>query len=96
MSHDEGASTEVTGTLVSSKARITPGNGSRTSPEKLKPVHHKSAMYNYQDSRGLRSDERMFTENRINHMIGLSQSGGEIVNEGHIEVFELFGKALWE
>jgi hypothetical protein len=38
ISHDDGASTEVTGILVSSRARITPGKGSRTSPEKLKPV----------------------------------------------------------
>lgn len=40
MFQDDGASTEVTGTLVSSKARITAGNGSRTSPEKLKPGNH--------------------------------------------------------
>lgn len=37
MFHDEGASTEVTGTLVSSRAAITAGNGSLISPEKLKP-----------------------------------------------------------
>lgn len=35
--HDDGASTEVTGILVSSIAWMTAGNGSRTSPEKLKP-----------------------------------------------------------
>lgn len=35
---EDGASTEVTGSLVSSKARITAGKGSRTSPEKLKPL----------------------------------------------------------
>lgn len=34
---EDGASTEVTGRLVSSNARITAGNGSRMSPEKLKP-----------------------------------------------------------
>lgn len=34
---EDGASTEVTGSLVSSIARITAGKGSRTSPEKLKP-----------------------------------------------------------
>lgn len=38
MFQDEGASTDVTGSLVVSNARITAGNGSRTSPEKLKPV----------------------------------------------------------
>lgn len=37
MFHDEGASTAVTGIFVSSKARITAGKGSRTSPEKEKP-----------------------------------------------------------
>lgn len=40
MFHDDGASTEVTGTLVVSSALMTAGNGSRTSPEKLKPVSH--------------------------------------------------------
>ena len=38
ISHDDGASTEVTGTEVVSRARMTAGNGSRTSPKKLKPV----------------------------------------------------------
>jgi len=38
MFHEDGASTEVTGTVVLSKASITGENGSRTSPEKLKPV----------------------------------------------------------
>lgn len=37
MSQDEGASTDVTGNLVSWRAWITAGNGSRTSPEKLNP-----------------------------------------------------------
>ena len=37
MFHDEGASTDVTGTLVSAMASMTAGKGSRTSPEKLKP-----------------------------------------------------------
>lgn len=36
--HDEGASIDVTGSLVSSRALITAGKGSRTSPEKLKPA----------------------------------------------------------
>lgn len=38
ISQDEGASTEVTGSLVASRARITEGKGSRISPEKLNPV----------------------------------------------------------
>lgn len=37
MFHELGASTARTGTLVVSKASITFGNGSRTSPEKEKP-----------------------------------------------------------
>lgn len=37
MFHDDGASTEVTGSCVCSIASMTAGNGSRTSPEKLNP-----------------------------------------------------------
>lgn len=37
MSQEDGASTDVTGIDVDSRAEITPGNGSLTSPEKLKP-----------------------------------------------------------
>lgn len=37
MFQDDGASTEVTGFFVSSRALITARKGSRTSPEKLKP-----------------------------------------------------------
>jgi hypothetical protein len=37
MSHEDGASTEVTGRVVVFRASITEGKGSRTSPEKLKP-----------------------------------------------------------
>lgn len=37
MFHDEGASTDVTGSFVSSRALMTEGNGSRTSPVKEKP-----------------------------------------------------------
>ena len=37
MSQDDGASTEVTGKLVSLNALMTAGNGSLTSPEKLNP-----------------------------------------------------------
>lgn len=38
ISHEDGASTEVTGTFDLARASITAGNGSRTSPEKLKPT----------------------------------------------------------
>jgi hypothetical protein len=43
--HEDGASTEVTGTEVLSKASITGGNGSRISPEKLKPENGKMTDY---------------------------------------------------
>lgn len=39
MFHDEGASTAVTGSFVSSRALITAGNGSRTSPVNEKPAN---------------------------------------------------------
>lgn len=37
MFQEDGASTASTGFVVFSRASITEGNGSRTSPEKLKP-----------------------------------------------------------
>ena len=37
MFQDEGASTDVTGTEVSSRAEMMEGKGSRTSPEKENP-----------------------------------------------------------
>jgi hypothetical protein len=37
MLQDDGASTDVTGIDVSSRARMTAGKGSRTSPEKENP-----------------------------------------------------------
>ena len=43
---DDGASTEVTGIVVSSRAWITAGKGSLTSPEKLKPARIVSKMRN--------------------------------------------------
>jgi hypothetical protein len=38
MLQDDGASTDSTGTVVFSMAETTSLNGSRTSPEKLKPA----------------------------------------------------------
>lgn len=38
ISQDDGASTDVTGTLVLWSAWMTAGKGSLTSPEKLKPA----------------------------------------------------------
>ncbi len=41
MLHDDGASTDSTGTFVVSMAMIGSLKGSRTSPEKLKPEQRK-------------------------------------------------------
>lgn len=57
MFHDEGASTDVTGSFVCSNARMTAGNGSRTSPVKLNPVRRVS----------LRVDSRKPESHRIWH-----------------------------
>lgn len=38
MFHEEGASTDVTGTEDDSRAEMIAGKGSRISPEKLKPA----------------------------------------------------------
>lgn len=86
MSHDDGASTDVTGTFVSSRARITAGNGSRTSPEKLKP-------YKMVSVRPCRHNIAQ-TKDSIDDMIIGSQRFGEIVDKRDVEIFELFGKAL--
>jgi len=51
--HDEGASTDVTGTVVSSRALMTAGKGSRTSPEKEKPLGDvKKGEWNQGDRKG--------------------------------------------
>lgn len=61
MFHEDGASTEVTGIFVSSRALMTAGNGSRTSPEKLKPGRHQWGCNRYTNSPR--------TEDGINNMI---------------------------
>ncbi|KAH8712779.1 hypothetical protein HC256_005953 [Beauveria bassiana] len=45
ISHDEGASTDVTGLSDFWSACITAGNGSRTSPEKLNPITQLDTMF---------------------------------------------------
>lgn len=58
---DDGASTAVTVSLVSSMALMTAGKGSRTSPEKLKPANDKRVVATRQLDTG--------TTNRILHRL---------------------------
>jgi hypothetical protein len=90
MSHDEGASTDVTGTLASAMALMTAGNGSRTSPEKLKPGVGVSVRVDNVAS----EDGDVPTEDGIHHVICGLQGLWEVVDKGNFEVFELFGESL--
>lgn len=87
MSHDDGASTDVTGILVSWRAWITAGNGSRTSPEKLKPGTELA-------EEGRLRLETKRTEYGVHDMVGRAQGGTKIVDEGHVEIFKLFCESL--
>jgi len=87
MSQDEGASTEVTGSLVSSMALITAGNGSRTSPEKLNPAEvHSQRTRQHQR----KDDGSPPTEDGIKDMVSLSHGSWEVVGEWNIQVLQLF------
>lgn len=57
MFHEEGASTDVTGTEDDSRAEMMVGNGSRISPEKLKPAHW-IRLGSYEILMGNRAEER--------------------------------------
>lgn len=61
--HEEGASTEVTGTVLISKASMTAENGSLTSPEKLNPGSN-TQMHVWENR-----DWQWLTEYGINNMI---------------------------
>lgn len=87
ISHDDGASTEVTGTLVSSIAWITAGKGSRTSPEKLKPwnkIIRPGSLRNL----GIRGEGAGCgpTEDGVDDMIGRLERGREVIDKGDVEV----------
>ena len=91
MFHDEGASTDVTGILVSCRASITPGKGSRTSPEKLKPeltINDEILLEHGKEKMTIR------TENGVHDMIGRPQSGGKVICKRHFEVLQLFCQPL--
>ena len=82
MFHDDGASTDVTGILVSSRARITAVNGSRTSPEKEKPVFVSPKV-------GVGWKRKGFTEDGVDDVVCFFESTGEILREWNGEVAEL-------
>lgn len=86
--HDEGASTEVTGTVVSDMAWITAGNGSRTSPEKLKPGRDGQSRHRKAQC------DNIPTKDGVNNMVGRLQRRGKVVDERDVEIFKLFSQAL--
>ena len=85
MFHDEGASTDVHGMDVSSKARMTAGKGSRTSPEKENP------------DLGLEGSgvkRRRRTKDSVDYVICFFESGMKVLCEWDVEVFELGRETL--
>lgn len=88
MLHDDGASTDSTGTLVSSMAMIGSLNGSRTSPEKLKPgqCELRDGCWSFGGN----------TEYGVYHMICSLQRLSEVVGKWHIQVFQLRSQTLVE
>ncbi len=101
MFQDDGASTEVTGTFVSSNALMTAGNGSRTSPEKLKPdplpkpcrQQSNSASFKFRNVSSISSEREARnsrrTKNSINNMISRLKSLREVVDKGDIQILQL-------
>ena len=87
--HDDGASTESTGTLLSSIAMMGSLKGSRTSPEKLKP----EGQCKFGDEKMSFSDN---TENSVHNVICSFQGSIEVLSEWHIEVFQLCSETLVE
>lgn len=83
MLHEEGASTDSTGTLVFSIAVITSLKGSRTSPEKLNPV---------QDE--LQPGDNLFrslTKNCVNDVVSALQRRDKVFGEWHGQILQLRG-----
>lgn len=81
MFQELGASTEVTGSEVSARAFITAGNGSLTSPEKLKPVRLPSVAGYL-----LYMSNSMHTKDSIHNVIRVCHGGLKIVCKGNLEV----------
>ena len=88
MFHDEGASTDVTGTDVVVRASMITEKGSLTSPAKLNPSWV-----------SVRSNvcvlfEHIPTENGINDMISVAESCVEFIREGNVQILQLRGQSL--
>ena len=103
MLQEEGASTEVTGTEVCSRADIMAEKGGRTSPEKEKP--ERSLLDGYflwgggggvgiSKGKGMRERARRGTEDGVNDVVCDLEVGFEVLSKGDVKVFELFGEAL--
>jgi hypothetical protein len=87
MFHDEGASTAVTGMEVSSRARMTAGKGSRTSPEKENPGDIRLVVLRKVKRGGKRG--RRQTEDCVDNVVCFFEGTGKVVCERDVEVFEL-------
>ena len=79
--HDDGASTESTGTLLVSRATIGSLKGSRTSPEKLKPKE-REFRDEYLELIGS-------TENSIYYVICSLQRAVKVLGKLNIQVLQL-------
>ena len=90
MFHDDGASTDVTGRSVSSRARMTAGNGSLTSPEKLNPEREVSSHLTRGKDKEKVHKRGLQTEDGVYDVICRLQGIGEIVGKRDVEVLELF------
>lgn len=88
MSHEDGASTDVTGKEVAFIASITEGNGSLTSPEKLKPLKRQPFFK-------ARDPGNESTKNGIDHMIRVFQSRMKITGERYLQILQLGCQSLW-
>jgi hypothetical protein len=82
MFHDEGASTDVTGIEVSSRAWMIAGKGSRTSPEKENPG--RGALVVNVERGGKRQ-----TEDSVDDVVRFFEGGREVFCERDVQVFEL-------
>lgn len=88
MLHDDGASTDSTGTLVVSIAIIGSLKGSRTSPEKLNPkkCQCRDGCWSFHGN----------TKDGVHHMICCLQRAIEVLCERHIQVLQLRSQTFIE
>jgi hypothetical protein len=64
---------------------MTAGNGSRTSPEKLKPGGCQRLVTDNSTA------DWEPTEDGVKYMVGRREGGWEVIHEGDMEVFQLLG-----